>query len=477
MKKLKSVIASLLSIMLLSSCAGSGPELLDFIGDTSSKQNFDGYTVKIYQSETDEDERIELFGYNIGSIEEAALKSRIAEIEKDYNITILFNNDFDRESIRLKLSAGDFDADIVYYEGFGAMQDFAKAGFLCPMTDFPDQIDLSDAEKYGGANVLEGAMINSVPYAVQPVQWPGFQALNCFFLVYNSELFAQNGLTDLHEFYENETWTWDTFETELLEKAASLNLQTTDGPMYTLSTHRGNLFSSLVYSNNTQYITKNEAGENVVNPYPTTFVHALEKGLEWGSKYNDTIDLSQGFWEIDDFLMGNALTTLATSEAVTTGGVAYNKYGSFEHRIMPFPVGSDAPYGMWSQYMQRIYGMGIPVSSKEPEIAATVISALFEPLEGMEDLYEYYSNYTFNTQLDADIYMAAGQFVRYDYTFDGGSDLNRTLSNTFGSALKSGKSAQEIMDSQRNAMVSLIENYMLENYDYMYENYYYQFAD
>ncbi len=478
MKKVTRLIAILLLSAMMVSCGGTAVQLPDFINETKFATDFDGYVIDLYfDGESDDDDENHLFGWESNSIEEGAMLTRMDNIEKDYNCTIIPHYDLSRENARLKMQSGFFDGDLVYYSGFGGMQDFAKAKMLYPLTDFPDQIDLSDSEKYGGANVLEGAMIDGKPYAVQPLYWPGFQALDCFFVVYNSDEFAANGLTDLHEFYENETWTWDTYEKELLEAAANLNLETSEGIMPTLYTRDSNLFSCLMYSNNTQFITKTSSGTNLVNPYPTEFATALETGVSWLNTYGKTIDLSAGFWELDDFLEGNALTTLATSTAVTTGGVAYNDKGSFIHKIMPFPCGPNAKYGQWAQYMQRIEGFGIPVTCPEPEIAAQVLSLLFDPLEELGDLRDYYSGYTFNTELDAEIYFNAGQFVRYDYTFDGGSDLGRTVSNYFGGVLGSTRSAQEAMEAYRDAMITFIENHMLENFDYMYENYYYQFED
>lgn len=475
MKKLTATLCLLLiTLITLSACGGDAVELLAFIGeDLSDSLDLGGYNVNIYfDGGSDIIGEMSVFNYKTGSLEEDAALSRIKEIEKN-NCTITLHGSIDRTMARMKMMAGSESMDLVKYENFGAMQDYAKAKLLLPITDFSDIIDLSDSEKYGGANVLESSMIDSIPYAVQPIQWPGYEPLECFLIVFNKDILSENGYTDFHEYYENGTWTWDTYENEILKKVKVTN---PEGVIPTLYTHEANFFKTVLFSNNNQYLTKNESGETEIVVYSTAFTNAYTTACRWYAEYSDIIALKGGYHEIDPFLEGNAVSALAHPEAVTTGEVAYNTKGSFAYGIMPFPCGPQSPYGQWAQCMERSRGFGIPVNSNDPEVAAHVIDLLFEPFEefgGEGGLYDYYKDSVFLNEVDAEIYFALCENVRYDYGFDGsGNGPGSNIQDYFSAALKSGKPVQETLDSYRNAMVTMIEDYMLENFDYVYENYY-----
>ncbi len=467
----------LLSVMVLTTaCSGDPVELLAFIDDGPAELDYEGYKFQYFwDGGTSYDDKTHVLGYDKNTTQGEAMFKRINDIEENLNIEFLINYTYDYSLYQTAAMSGTIQADAFSYSYMNAMQVFAQSGFLHPITNFPDQIDLNDTDKYGAANVLEPAMVNSVPYAVTPCFWIGYQPLENYTLCYNKDLILGNGLTDFHEFWEAENWTWETFENEFLAKA---KVENAEGYIPALSTWDIAYFDFLIYSNNVQFVKKNEAGETVANPYPEEFIEAYEQGFEWVHNYPDTVDIDQGMHDCDVFLYGNAMTSLVSASSYITGGVAYNKNATFNYGIMPCPAGPSAPYGVWAQLVERMNGIGIATTSPEPEIAATVLSHWFEPFEefgGREGLYDYYNTNVFLTETDTEIYFALMEHVRYDYTFWDQNDVGREMAYQFGSSIRQGRGISEAMEKNVNIINEMVYDYILPNFDYMYENYYYQF--
>ncbi len=468
-------LLTIYTITTLAACGGGETvTLLEFIDSSDNKVDYGGYKFNYYSGGgSSYDSTKNILGYDKNTQQGEAMLQRIADIKEEINVEFVFNHAYDHSTYQTAALSGTVNADAFSYDYMNAMQMLANAGFLYPITDFSDYIDLSDTDKYGAANVLEAGMVNSVPYAVLPCFWPGYQPLDSYVLVYNKNLTLPNGITDFHEFWENETWTWDTYETEFLAKA---KVQNSNGYIYAMSMVPIQYFSALLYSNNVQFITRNDAGENIINPYPDEFITVYEKGLEWANEYKDTIFFESGVQSIDYFMDELAMVGLAGAGQVTTGTVAYE--AKFDYGLMPFPAGPDAPYGVWGQYMQRISGIGIAKTSEEPSIAAHTLSLWFEPFEdfgGRAGLYDYYNTNVFLTETDTEIYFALMENVRYDYTFWEQSDVGRQVHSDFGEAIKQGKGISEAMEKYRNTINELVYENIAPNFDYMYENYYYQF--
>lgn len=476
---MKRVIATiLLAVMVLvTSCGAEPPVLLDFLGPQTDGNDFGGVEIIInsdFNGEAEDDSGAKkgylgtVLRYNLETTLGDAISQRTDAVESALNVTIKYEYEVDRETARMKLMSGTWNADITSYTGFGGMQDFAQAGMLYPITDF-DIIDLTETWKYGGPNVLEGGMINSVPYSVQPVSWPGWEPMECYALFYNRDIGDMNGITDPQEFYENETWVWDTFESEYLAK---VNISGGSERIPCLATGIDPLYYCLSYSNNVQYVEMGADGAFRVNATPPELIEALSEGREWVTNYADNMDLSAGYWDHDEYEEGNGYMTLASPSSIVTGSLAYEV--DFFSGIMPFPCGPSAEYGRWAQAIQRIEGFGIPVSSDEPEVAAHVIANLFEPFdEYIGTLEEYYSSMAFQAgTYDTEIYTSLDDYSKYDYTFAGGSDLMRGVNNSLAMVLRSSKGVSEAVQAYVGQITSIATTYILPNYDYMYNNYY-----
>jgi len=470
MKKI--ITALMLAVALfITSCTTAAPELLEFIKSRDGSVDYNGVKVIIHSegNEMNDNDTAwkRVLSYDTNTQYGDAINDRIAKIEENLVVDIVLDTDSSgSETMRMKLMAGTYMADLVNYTDFGGMQNFASAKLLYPITDFSDYIDLSETWKYGDANVLEGGMINSVPYSVQPVSWPNWQATGISSIIYNLDIMKENAITDPHEFWENENWTWDNFEEAYL-KGVTLSKE----GMWVFSASEKMYFYGLAYSNDVQYVSVGSDGSYVVNSRPQELFETLQTGARWYAEYRDKMDLFSAFWEHEDFDEGMAFMTISSATLAGT-------HEDVSCGLMPFPSGPSNTYGMWAQAFDRIQGFGIPVSSFNPDIAAHVLSELFEPFdEYIGPIEDYFREMIFMTDLDAEIYMELISDARYDYTFDGGSDLMRAVNNNFSGAMVQGRSPGEALDLYSNAVLSIVEKHALPNYDYMYKNYYSELED
>lgn len=464
MKKILSAAFLAVSLLVVS-CSGSAPELLDFIDENQGSVNYDGVKIVISSGRNIRNQKetawSSLLGYDTNTNYGEAVRSRVGEIEKNLGVTIEFHNDESGvDSVKLKMMAGTYFADIVNYTEFGGMQNFAAGGLLYPITSF-DKIDLSETWKYGAANVIEGGMVNSVPYSVQPVAWPNCEAVGITSLVYNMDMVNEFAAVDPHEFWENENWYWDTFEDTYLK-----GITISEEDEYVLSSSEKLFYYAFAYSNDLQWVSSNSDGEYVINTKPQALLEALSEAGSWWSDYgNVNLELFSDFWTHEAYDDGRAMFVISGPKLAGTSEI--------ESGLMPFPCGPSCEYGTWPQAFDRINGFGIPLSSKEPDVAAHVISELFEPLdEYIGSLEDYYKDMIFNSEVDADIYISLISDAKYDYTFDGGADLMRAVNNNYSKGIKSGKSAVEIAETYSTSVEAVIQKHILPNYDYMYKNYY-----
>ncbi len=466
MKKMISALMLAAALFITSCSAAGAPELLEFIKNMDENMDYGGVKVIIHSEKNEMNDTDtawkRILSYDTNTNYGDAINSRIKDIEEGLGVDIVLETDEEGSStMRLKLMAGTYMADLVNYTDFGGMQNFAAANLLYPITDFSDYIDLSETWKYGDANVLEGGMINSVPYSVQPILWPDWQATGISSIIYNLDIMKENAITDPHEFWENQNWTWENFEETYL-KGVTLSKEGT----WVFSASEKLYFYGLAYSNDVQYVSAGPDGNYIVNARPQELFEVLQVGAQWYSDYRDKMELFSAFWDHEAFDEGNAFMTISSATLAGT-------HEDISCGLMPFPSGPSNTYGTWAQAFDRIQGFGIPRSSFNPDVAAHVLSELFEPFDDyIGPIEDYYREMIFMTDLDAEIYMELISDARYDYTFDGGSDLMRAVNNNFSGAMVSGKSPGEALDLYSNAVLAIVEEHALPNYDYMYKNYY-----
>jgi len=468
---MKRLFALLFLVAMVFITACEAPNLIPFI-NTDIGSNLEGVEINwlwCFGSRTTPT-------YKIGTPQYDALIDRIAEIEKELGCDIIANiptgdGDIDKErenvpinmeALNMQLMSGSFKYDILFTNM--SSEDF-KMGFFHPINNF-SAIDWTNAEKFGHKGLLEAAMYEGVPYMVYPINWPGFDGVEMCVAAYNRDLFGQYQLTDPQEFYEQEIWTYDTFVNEILAKV-EIDNSDSDVKMYAFQTDEPDFYQCLIASNNVQFVEKASDGKYVANPFPQSFVNAITWAQGIIREYGDIILYDSDTYANEEYCRGEIFMAWAPTNTVTTGSIAYNDKAVFDSGVMPLPAGPDAVYGEWGQCVQDLMGFSIPITSVNEEAAAQVINALCEPFPGYEDPEIFY-DMTFTNEKDIEIFMELGKHTRYDYTHVG-DDLGRSAGEFFGDiACDPTRSLTEGMESYRDRMITLVEEWMLPNYATVY---------
>ncbi len=464
--KAKRILASiaLAATVFTTSCAEPAT-LIDFL-QPETGTNLDGTVIKWAWAKGN----VENGYYELGTPQYDFLMDRIDEIEKELNCDIEAVIDEDKvrmDSIQIKMMGGTPSFDIITS---GGTSDFAQGGLVYALSDLSDYIDLSNTTKYGPLTAQEGYMYKGKTYGATFAQWPGFEPMGGYVIAYNRELFNKNGLTDPHEYYENENWTYNTFENDFIAKS---NVQDSEGDqMIVFLLHESNWYQALIHSNQVQFVEKQSDGTLTANPYSKSFVNALTWGDNLVDKYREKLSF-EDTRDATNFRTGNALSSLAYTAALITGNLAYNELGEFETGIMPFPCGPDATYGEWTSCMVHIYGFMIPITSPHAEAAAMIMDRLAEPFDefgGDAGLLDYYKSNIFMNELDAEIFIEIAKNTSYTYANVAGG-LGANVRQGFQDVLYGANiSVTSGMDRYRDMLTELIEEWMIPNYEAVYGN-------
>ncbi len=413
MKKVLSLILlAALTISVFTSCAGeTALELLPFMSANEDTIDLKGDTV-VFVQEHELDES--LYEHQFGTQMYDSILERIGEIGDRYNCEIEISyagtDDDYITKVQNSIATGDILGDVLYCHGVNKMSLFASAGYLYPLTEVKDFIDYENSEKFGTAGLLESAMWKGVPYAVQPVQWIGFSNSFCYVIAYNPTLFTQYGLTDLHEFYENETWTWKNYE-ELYNQFDSAGRD----DIYLMAANKGRHSFLSLYSNGVKFCSYDDSGVAKCDINTPASLTAIDWSNNLFANNAEKILISD-IWDTTAFAEEKTLMTFASSDSATNGGLQFESKVPFS--IMPFPCGPDGIYGRWANWIEGMRGFAIPANSNIPEIAARMINELCEPFEeitGSGDLTDYYNEFVFFDPLDSEIIQAVGKYTRAYY--------------------------------------------------------------
>ncbi len=460
----KILATTILAASVLTVSCSEPIELMGFIDSTTSKTNLNGTKISWAWAKGG----VEHGYYELGTPQYDFLMDRIDSIESELNCeleAIIDEDKVNMDAIKIKMMGGTPSHDIITT---GGTSEFAVGGLVHSFTDLSSYIDLSDYDKFGPLTAQEAYMYKGEVYGVIPVQWPGFEPMGGYIIAYNRDLFKENAITDLHEYYENGTWIYDTFEKEFIAKT---DVQDANGkPAKALVLHESNFYQALVHSNQVQFIEKQSDGSLVANPYSKSFVNAMAWGENLVDNYMDKLSFEDSR-DLTSYRNGTNLTGLAYTNAFVTGNIAYNDLGTFESGIMPFPCGPDATYGEWTSCMVHIYGFMIPITSVNAEAAAMIIDRLAEPFEefgGDEGLIQYYKDNIFIDETDAEIFVEVAKNTSYTYANVAGT-LGTDIRQKFQDALdNSAIAVSTIMEQCRDMLTELIEDWMIPNYEAVY---------
>ena len=462
----KSIALILLFSMLLtvfSACSGEEVTLLNFLMEGSSTLDLDDEVVTLCTEENSDDDMPSLFEHPENTAMYDAIKTRLSDLEDKYNCSIdIVSHGYGKEMIAYMTtlaSTGDSTIDIIFGNNSNIMGNLAVGGILYPLTELQQYIDYENSEKFGSAGLLEVAMINGVPHAVQPVQWPGFTKNFAFYITYNRDLFGQYAMTDLHEYYENETWTFETFENLFAsyEKVA-------DEELDFAYIQRGFFTFSSMLANGVKFCDYD--GYEFYNDFDSDKTYnAIDWSLNLYSRYKDIISFQDYAYGHEEFCEEKMMILPANAKAITQ---YVNYEANFNFGVMPFPCGPDAVYGEWASFIENLRGFGISYFSDIPEASAIILNDLFDPFEEVSsgsDLTEYYREQIFLTDLDTEIFLETGKNIRSLYGAHNSAFFN------FMSDIKGATSVAQLIQQHEGPIDALITEHIRPNYEnYLYEH-------
>ena len=400
----------ILSCMLFATACSEAPELLSFIDDNAGAGTLDGLTLYFKASlgpkdPMDKEDTTGWLGYTSNTNFADMAKARVEQVEKELDVNIELSKEcpegFMNDIIYLLASGGGkLDANIgMGYEDF-SMSNLHTA--LTPMSQVSDYIDIYDSAKWGSPERLEMFAWNDDIYGVIPNYWPELQfASSDFVLVPNVDFIKSIGQTDPREFFEEGIWTIEKLE-ELIPIYASTS--TAETPIYGYSANNRHFYELLVQYYGADWAQKDENGVWELGAYSPEGRQAAQKCRDWQSgELKDKILFKSVGDQADLWVKGQvAICTMHTVSLTNPAGAIPSS--EYEYGVVPFP--SQDGKTIFGQYERNVEAIMIPSFTTRAEETARVLSAIYEPFEGYEDmdtLKETYNSSIFFDERDTEI--------------------------------------------------------------------------
>ena len=351
-------------------------------------------------------------------------------------------------------AAGDAKGDIYYGDSAGIVS-AAMGGGLLPLNDVSEIIDFNDTAKYGTANLLEMMMFESVPYAVVPAYWPDrLPGISELLVVNNDIVIEKLGFPDMREYIENKTWDWTKFE-EMI-KACTFDDNGTQ--IYGIAIDKPILAELAILNNGAKLVTE-EDGLYATELTSEKTIDALTWTAKLFTDYKDCFAIGT----VTDAFLNNKAAIGAMSNWFIMSDIIY-KFDNYS--IMPFPTGPKADsFDDWKTRYTSHVGVGILLNSNDTTASAYIINELLKPLDSFptqDSLKNYYANQVFFDKRDADILFKTAENTVYDYNRVGGYAIFESI----GANILS-KSPAELIDTYISKFNTVLEEYVVPNYEYM----------
>lgn len=451
MKKYFGLILAVI-LVLLAGCSAAEEEVYELSYDTETGEvDMNGYQCRILQGKgigTGEN----IFKYPVQTEIADDLLERFSELEAKYNCVITLKEDSGSDylqSFTNNILCGEVVGEIgeCHCPGFNA-----KSGILLSL-DGIDTIDYTDTKKYGAPNLNLIGMYKGERYTVSPVEWAGKQmtyAYNVFAVSGNN--ITKYGLTDPRDYYENGTWTWDTFEKSLVDYTIVDGEKKIPAVNFTWR-----MIESVMYANGVHLVEKNEQGEYISGLQGP----AMEASIDWvrtiTSTYRDNITYL-GHYDMVDAFINDKLVLAQSSFSHMINEIIFNvdNYG-----CIPFPCGPTGEYGKNSGAVSGFDAFFVFINAYEPDAAGIIISELFEPFrgyEGKEGLKKYARTIWYDER-DVDWFITHIEYCTSDYFV---CDMTGTFSSMDSDA-RSGKGPAEILQKYSSIIDSKMQEYIIPN--------------
>ncbi|MDF2686766.1 MAG: extracellular solute-binding protein [Clostridia bacterium] len=431
-KVLSLMLSALMSFGIFTACGTNTDSLNE---DQDEKIIYEDYGEEAFLIGTT-DQDINPFGYKQDSFLADESIKRLVDIGERHNCTIDFEflgtEDTYKNALVGNLATMDNAFDFIYGPSH-LTRGFALAGGLVPLTDVSEIIDVYDFEKWGEFNVQEMMMVNGILYGLFPSSWMEKWPAFCYLLVTNNKIMKNFGAPDVRELVEKGEWSRDTLE-QLIKDCSDKTLAT---PIYSMAACVKHMLRASILGNGCNMIIEDAEAKTVAGwdtPQAIeamTWLQTLIKDNQENFYGNAINRPNNDDWGFTVPFVNNEAAMLFTSVSTILSTVIYEIE---DFSLAPWPNGPSGTYGEWAGHYEGSSHTSIPVFTKDPLWAATLINEIFEPLDSYPSynaILEHYRSKVFHDPRDADILLAVGKSAQFCYWTEGGDDMLNGMTTSF----------------------------------------------
>lgn len=411
-KEFKSAVV-ILALLILFSVAGcssvSSEEAFDLSFDPEVETNYNGEHFVIYGKKE------LVYDPEKDSLFVDLVYDRMRELQDRFNIFFDYKEGDFHNILKVNVASGQYICEFAISDTWN-LHDSILSGLLIPVDQLDTGIDYTNYSKWGNKNQLTSFCFNDHLYGVIPMYWPGFAyyQVEHFFFV-NEDMVAAIGQPDPREFVDNGQWNRATM-TDLVENRYT-HTNAASEHVYALSSGLGHFMMSTIVTSGIDYVI-NKGNGVYTSGYKEPDV--IDK-LKWGSDFvlrNKDINMTSGTDTMDTIyiLARGHCTMVLTRLDYGLNGIQYDidNFG-----ILPFPLSDDLQGHDWMCMHDAFnHGIFMPLTAKDPDNAAFIANAIFEPLKGYETeelRLDYYDRYIFHDSRDTKVVFDSLKICKYTH--------------------------------------------------------------
>ncbi len=449
MKRILSFIFVISVVFSLCSCAeGTENEIVPEFSTVVDGIEYGGAEFVFAQRNEEHSTGDEYLGYVVNTAFADLAISRIKEVEKKYNVSVVI--DMSGSDVGYLIPAETISG-LVHYDAYqtasNPLSSLVRGGYLCDLTSFSDIIDYLNADKWGTKEDLKPACWNGGLYAVIPAAWPilKYRSIDGAMVV-NENIINYLQETDPRELVERDEWTWRKCE-ELMPIYNHINDSGDEVKALETTVHW--LFRTIHTTNGEKVVIKDEKGDYQLSLHSPITFEAMQTAWNWTfGEYSTYVNVNTGDWKVllQNFIDGKSVVTLmnGTDLCGSENSIAFNmdNFG-----IVPFPHGPNGSVSTTgSTITETRFITGIPLLCKEPEMSAVLLDAIYEPLPGYEteeSIIEYLRKQYFFDDRDVLNFVEMYKTTLYNYRCENVTDAYISIDRN--------KTMQETLEKYENA--------------------------
>ncbi len=455
--------AMLLAIVILFSfavtaCGTAEPEIFDVEFEMKGdKIDLEGVGIVYEIGLTDSALAVpNCLGYELDTVFGDLATKRLKDIQNNLNCIIKLNyvnNGVSCRAFVATSASGAFMCDVI--SGTSDMwADVARIGMVIGMTELENYIDFRNEEKWGYRNMLEVVYYEDDLYGLVPLLWPEVSVSYGSPIVVNENLIASLGVEDPRDLLENGQWTWDTFDDCLGKYFVQ---EGSEIKQYALTTSLGNFADMFILSNGSHFAEKDASGKYIPGFFTPNAQKAMEKGKEiFYGPHSNTIDAVGD--AVQNLLSGRTVLSSVHSDSII--GISARIAKEMDNfGIVSWPCGPDVEPGyMFGLHHNIERCISFSRMSPHPDVAATIINALYEPFEEyptLDSLIDLMTSNYFFDRRDSEVFY--NMYFNSVYTYFHYSGMYGYMHEW----LSASKSISEHIEANTKSIQEKIDEYVL----------------